>query len=232
MSIPGYIDRREDGTAATTESAPSRSEVVCTIIARCIGPHLCPSSRSLLYFALRMRHPHSLPEFVRLIERTCLLMLSGILILVTPGCVERELVVESNPDGALVYMNDQEIGRTPIRRDFQWYGTYDVVVRKDGYETLRTRTPVIAPPWLWMPFDLICQILPFRITDTQRVKYELKPASEAATDPARMIRRGRELQGKLESGEATVFKPLTTQPATQKAKSGGAARPAMGPGSK
>ena len=48
------------------------------------------------------------------------------------GCVERELVVESDPDGALVYMNDQELGRTPIRRDFQWYGTYDVVVVAPG----------------------------------------------------------------------------------------------------
>jgi len=61
-----------------------------------------------------------------------------------------------------------------------------------------------------MPFDLVCQILPFRITDTRHLKYELKPESDEATDPAQMIRRGRELQAQLESGDKTVFKHPTT----------------------
>ena len=54
------------------------------------------------------------------------------------GCVERTMTFQSNPPGALVYVNNQEIGRTPMRRDFTWYGNYDVVLRKDGYETLKT----------------------------------------------------------------------------------------------
>jgi hypothetical protein len=135
------------------------------------------------------------------------------------GCLERELVVDSNPDGALVYMNDQEIGRTPIRRDFQWYGTYDVVVRKEGYEPLRTKTPVIAPGWLWVPFDFIVEILPFRITDTHHVRYELKATSEATIDPAQMMNRARELQERLESGEKTVVKQPTTRPANPSTRS-------------
>ena len=51
------------------------------------------------------------------------------------GCnrVERNLQVTSNPPGALVYLNGQEAGRTPMNKSFVWYGTYDVQVRKEGY---------------------------------------------------------------------------------------------------
>jgi hypothetical protein len=68
----------------------------------------------------------------------CLLGAAGALLMTSAGCVERELVAESEPSGALVSLNDLEVGRTPLGREFQWYGTYDATVRQDGYETLRT----------------------------------------------------------------------------------------------
>lgn len=149
----------------------------------------------------------------RAIRRTAAVALAaGLFLAVGGGCVERELVVDSDPGGALVYMNDEEVGRTPLRRPFQWYGTYDVVVRKDGYETLRTTTPVIAPGWLWVPLDLICEILPVPIKDTHHVRYQLKAESDVTTDPAQMIERAQDLQGKLEDGQNT------TRPATRAAK--------------
>lgn len=117
------------------------------------------------------------------------------------GCVERELVAESEPAGALVSMNDQEAGRTPLARDFQWYGTYDVTVRHDGYETLRTRTPVIAPPWLWAPFDFLAEVLPVTIRDVHRSRYVLQPTTNETVDTRLMVGRARELRGRLESGE-------------------------------
>jgi hypothetical protein len=141
------------------------------------------------------------------------------LLLIVGGCVEHELVVDTEPQGALVYMNNQEIGRTPIRREFNWYGTYDVVVRMEGYETLRVRQPVIAPWWQWIPFDFVAEVLPFRMTDTQRLHYTLKPTTQAAADPQQMMRRAHDLEGKLHSGEFTTTKPVHTQPATRPAKS-------------
>jgi hypothetical protein len=138
------------------------------------------------------------------------------------GCVEQELHVDTNPDGALVYMNDQEVGRTPIRRPFTWYGTYDVVVRKEGYETLRTKQAVIAPAWLWVPFDLVLHVLPIRFTDTQRLKFELKPENEATVDPDQIMRRAAGLQGQLESGVLTKDRPAT-RPATPATKPRGKA---------
>jgi len=55
-----------------------------------------------------------------------------VLPLAAGGCVHRTLEVESNPPGALVYLNGEEVGRTPMRKEFLWYGTYDVQLRKEG----------------------------------------------------------------------------------------------------
>ena len=70
------------------------------------------------------------------------------------------LTVKSDPPGALVYLNGEEVGRTPMTRDFTWYGTYDVELRKEGYETLKTSGKVIAPWWQWVPIDLFAELLP------------------------------------------------------------------------
>ncbi len=42
------------------------------------------------------------------------------------GCVERTVTITSEPDNALVYLNDEEIGRTPVTVSFTFYGVYDV----------------------------------------------------------------------------------------------------------
>ena len=142
-----------------------------------------------------------------------------------PGCgrVEREIYVTSNPPGALVWANDQEIGRTPLARDFTWYGTYDVVVRKDGYEPLHTKTKVIAPWWQWPPIDLAVEVLPGHWIDHRRISYDLKPASTQPADPELMLNRAEQLRIRLEGSQYTrnpatvpATKPSTTQ-ATQPA---------------
>lgn len=134
------------------------------------------------------------------------------------GCVEREFIATSSPDGALLSMNGQEISRTPLAREPQWYGYYDATVRLDGYETKREVSDVVAPPWLWFPFDLVTELLPFTIRDEQRFHYELQPTPPEATDPPALISRGRQLQTRLESGQ-----PRPT-PATQPATTTSAAR--------
>ena len=126
------------------------------------------------------------------------------------GCVERTLTIDSDPPGALVYLNDQEIGRTPLKREFTWYGWYDVAVRKEGYRTLKTSSPVIAPPWLWVPFDLVMELLPFPLKDRHRLHYNLVRETEDV-DPATIVRRGQALRERLE-GKGT---PPETRPATR-----------------
>jgi hypothetical protein len=126
------------------------------------------------------------------------------------GCVRRTMSVRSDPPGALVYMNGQEIGRTPLTRDFTWYGAYDVQLRKEGYETLSAKTPVTAPWWQWPPFDLFAELVP-GATDRRELTYTLHPASTQPADATEIIARAESLQGQLESS------PHTRQPTTKKA---------------
>ena len=129
------------------------------------------------------------------------------------GCVRRTLNVTSDPPGALVYLNDQEVGRTPVQRDFTWYGTYDVAVRKDGYDTLKTKGRVIAPWWQWPPFDLVAELLPLRLHDEKSLHYTLN-ASGVAPSEDEMLGRAEEMRRQLESSEHTRQPPAVT-PAAQ-----------------
>ena len=86
-------------------------------------------------------------------------MLVGVLA-VAGGCAqpERKLVINSEPAGALVYLNGEEVGRTPLEYDFTWYSDYDVTLRKEGYETLKTNRSLKPPLKMWIPFDLFTEM--------------------------------------------------------------------------
>ena len=51
------------------------------------------------------------------------------------GCVSRRMMVYSDPPGALVLLEGQEVGYTPVAVDFLYYGTRELTLIKDGYET-------------------------------------------------------------------------------------------------
>jgi hypothetical protein len=143
------------------------------------------------------------------------LLLPAVLLL-AGGCVQRTMTINSDPPGAVVVMNDQELGRTPLTKDFIWYGTYDVQVRMDGYETLSTRQRVIAPVWQWPPFDLAAELWPGHAKDQRHFFYTLKPISTTQVSPETMLARSAELRSKLESSQYTKFP--ATAPTTQPAK--------------
>ena len=111
------------------------------------------------------------------------------------GCVQRRLTITSEPSGALVYLNDQEAGRTPFTTDIRWYGDHDVVVRKDGYDTLVTHANVKAPWWQYPPIDLVAEIMPWQPTDQQSLHFALTP--HPAETPGSIIERGLEMKREL-----------------------------------
>jgi hypothetical protein len=121
------------------------------------------------------------------------------------GCVERSLTITSSPPGALVYLNEEEIGHSPVKRPFLWYGNYDVTLRQDGYETLKTTQDVKPPLFQIVPFDLFAEILPFQYKDDQTFNFVMKPLAEPETRP--LIDRAVEMRGKLEGPENATTKP-------------------------
>lgn len=101
----------------------------------------------------------------------------------TAGCVRRTMTINTEPQGASVWLNDEEIGRTPVSVDFQWYGDYDVVARLAEYETLRTHQQINAP-WYQTPgIDFVAEVLyPGWIVDARELHFELSPESLPTRD--------------------------------------------------
>ena len=131
------------------------------------------------------------------------------LLLATTGCVEQLLTVQSDPPNALVELNGQEMGRTPFTTHFVWYGIYDITLRADNYQTLKTTAKVIAPIYQWLPLDLISELLPIPLKDHHVVHYTLTPAPPENEPPPGILERAQQLKGQLES---------THYPSTQKSK--------------
>jgi len=96
-------------------------------------------------------------------------------ILSTTGCVKRNLVITSQPTGALVYLNDEEVGRTPVDVAFTYYGVYDIRFELSGYEPLSTTADTRNPIWEYPGPDLIAEALP-SVQSEIRWHYALQPS--------------------------------------------------------
>jgi hypothetical protein len=130
------------------------------------------------------------------------------------GCARRSLTITSDPSAALVYLNGEEIGRTPLTYDFEWYGNYDVMLREDGFETLKTHRNLKAPAGAIPPFDLLGELL--GVKDRRQWHFKMTPANPQAVDPQVLINRGIALKEDLRSSEHTR-RPATfptSRPAT------------------
>lgn len=98
------------------------------------------------------------------------------LILLCSGCVERQLTVKTEPSNALVVLNDEEIGVSPVTINFEWYGDYNVKITKKGYQTLQTHRAMKRPVRDRFPFDLFVGALwPRRIVDKYEWTFQLEP---------------------------------------------------------
>lgn len=109
------------------------------------------------------------------------------------GCVRRTLTVRTEPEGAIVLLNDEEVGLSPVTVDFTWYGDYDVIIRKEGYETLKTHHRISAPWYELTPLDFVFEtMVPFTLHDQHDTQFELEleqlPARAELIDRAAALR--------------------------------------------
>lgn len=110
------------------------------------------------------------------------------------GCVERTVKITSNPPGARVFLNDQDVGTTPVKVSFLWYGDYDIMLRKEGYETLKTHHRLDAPWFQIPPLDLVFEtMVPGTLRDEQEIpELALQPVEKPT--PEQLANRAAELR--------------------------------------
>ncbi|MFN5757307.1 MAG: PEGA domain-containing protein [Planctomycetia bacterium] len=132
------------------------------------------------------------------------------------GCVQRRMTIRSNPPGALVYVDDYQIGTTPVSTDFVYYGTRKIRLVKDGYETLTVRQPFPIPWYEIFPLDFVSENLwPGEIRDERIVDLAMMPA--AAIPPEEVVARAE--QSRLSAGSLPAIVPaaqaIPAQPPVQ-----------------
>ncbi|MCC6676711.1 MAG: PEGA domain-containing protein [Phycisphaerales bacterium] len=124
---------------------------------------------------------------------------------VLPGCLERRLSITSEPPGALVWVNDVELGRTPVEADFTFYGEYDVRLQLDGYEPIQKRMTASQPLHEYPPFDLVAGALPVDFENVVKWHFDLQPALEQSQTPEEfekgLLERARGTREKLVPAE-------------------------------
>lgn len=102
------------------------------------------------------------------------------------GCVRRRMTIRTNPPGAVVYVDDYQIGTTPVSTNFVHYGTRKIRIVKDGFETLTVEQPVPAPWYQIPPIDFVSEnLVPKEIRDHRTLNYELVPQRVVPPDELR-----------------------------------------------
>lgn len=126
---------------------------------------------------------------------SCLYVVGLIAVLIAGGCVERQLTINTQPQGAIVVLNDEEIGESPVTVSFNWYGDYCVRISKQGYETLNTHRKLKGPWYDAFPFDFFAMLNPERTVDSYEWTFELAPQKQPTREE--LIEDAEELKKQL-----------------------------------
>ncbi|MFQ5731441.1 MAG: PEGA domain-containing protein [Planctomycetaceae bacterium] len=116
------------------------------------------------------------------------------------GCMHRRMTIATNPPGARVLVDGQDVGLTPVSADFTYYGTRQITLIKDGYET-RTVMQRVRTPWYQIPpFDFVSDnFLPFKVTNRHFFQYDLDRQQQV---PRReLLDRARDLRSEAHLGQ-------------------------------
>jgi hypothetical protein len=109
-------------------------------------------------------------------HRTGFVLALAALVTNLTGCVERRMTIRSNPPGALVYIDDYEIGTTPVSTDYIYYGTRKFRLVKEGYETLTVYQPMPSPWYEWLGIDFFSEnVWPGKIRDERSYDFQMTP---------------------------------------------------------
>ena len=118
------------------------------------------------------------------------------LALALTGCahnMHRRMTIRSDPPGALVLLEGDPIGYTPVSMDFDHYGTREVRLVKDGYETVTAMQKVRTPWHQKVGIDLITDnFSPVKIND--RMEYTFTLNKQELVSNEQLMQRGNGLR--------------------------------------
>jgi hypothetical protein len=134
----------------------------------------------------------------------------------TSCAAKRELVVLSDPPGAIVRLDERIVGMTPYHHPFEEYGSRRLTLYRTGYRTL-SELVKLKPPWYaYFPLDYISEVLiPIGWHDTHEFRFTLEPDTTPMVEPdvTPVLERAERLRRAGPEGpEPPKSKPKKTEP--------------------
>jgi hypothetical protein len=149
------------------------------------------------------------PEIPKAIRALPLIL--GILVIVSStGCLRRRMTVRTSPPGAMVYVDRQYIGLSPVSTNYTYYGTRNFEIVRDGYRTEKFLRK-FNPPWYAIPpLDFFTETLwPYETRDERIIDVQMSPEPAVPNDA--LIASGEQLR--LQAGQGIAVSPPPTMSA-------------------
>lgn len=128
-------------------------------------------------------------------------LIAGLLLImaINSGCVQRRLVVRSQPEGALVTIDNHVVGHTPVSVPYTYYGTRQIQLERDGFKTVKVKER-FRPKWYdTFPISFFTNHFAFReIRDTRLLDFQLEPKMQVEEN--RLLDRANELRTNSQRG--------------------------------
>jgi hypothetical protein len=130
----------------------------------------------------------------------CLLL--AFLAVLSSGCVSRRLTIRSNPPGAKVFIDNYEVeGVTPVSVPYVYYGTRQIRLVRDGFETTTVLQPIPTPWYEYFPLDFVSEnLLPWEIRDERTLEFTLVPQRMVPRE--RLRQEAEDLRRSVQGGPA------------------------------
>lgn len=164
------------------------------------------SDLSIFLHSKNIGHPFSLfgAPMIHIPQKTtvyCLLL--TIVPAIFCGCVQRRLQIRSQPEGALVSVDRQPVGATPVSVPYTYSGTREIQLEKDGFKTVRVDQN-IRPAWFDLfPVSLVTNNFAFREFRDDRVfDFALEP-KEAVSESV-LYERANDMRQNIQRGTLTA----------------------------
>jgi hypothetical protein len=132
-----------------------------------------------------------------------MLLLAAVTMVSACGCnsVHRRMTIRSDPPGALVQVDGQQLGTTPRSIDFTHYGTREIQLSMPGYETRIVEQPIKPPIYQIFPFEFFADnFLPFRVTNRHDFIYRMEPRSSRLDEEAPLLDRAQGFRSQAQVG--------------------------------
>lgn len=135
--------------------------------------------------------------------RTVNMLVISLVVVSLTGCVQRRLIIRSQPEGAFVTIDRRPIGLTPLSVPYTYSGTREIQLEKDGFKTIKVQQRV-DPTWYEkFPASFVTEnFWPRELRDERLLEFQLEPKSQVQENL--LLDRANDLRLNIQRGTVTA----------------------------